>query len=72
MALGSAYIPPGHALGDARVRQEATADQSRQLGVRQIQAVPLTPMFQGCRKSPGVSLLPEWLKARFMLTPHPL
>lgn len=27
-------------------------------------------MFQGCRKSPGVSLLLEWLKARFvMLTP---
>lgn len=29
-------------------------------------------MFQGCRKSPGVSLLLEWLKARFaMLTPPP-
>ena len=47
LAPGSVYIPPGRALGDARARQEATADQSRQLGVRQIQAVPLDTHVSG-------------------------
>lgn len=46
-AQGSVCVPPGRALGDAQARQEATAAQSRQLGVRQIQAVPLDTHVSG-------------------------